>query len=671
MKKLSLFFIIVLFFLYQSCTSKFSLKKGPIFAFHEIKIEETPSKDDYPDANAIYSHREGKYEIQTISTFSEHIIIKVLKKGGQKHANIKIPFWEDCEVLDLKARTIKPNGEIVNLNEANIFEVSDFPDYILYADRKAKVFTFPAVDTGCVLEYIYTLGYRGPYVPIWYFQGDEPTLLAKFTYDVPRFLGFDYILSKLPNFDIDKDILDTGDRHKATFTAKNLPMLKFEPLSPSINDISSWILMSWSSFRHFFLGEIRSGQESWYEIGKNYSLITDTLLKPTKVIKAKTDKIIIGCSSDEDKIKKIYKFVRDNFRYVAVDIEGHRMIPNVPEEVLENQYGDCKDLSGLLISMLSTVGIDAYPVLVKTKDAGKFIERFPSLSQINHVIVAIALKHFADEVSIKNAIVYDEIYFSNAGDYVIVDPTVPTYSIRQLHSEIQGRNAILCAGYDSRLMIFPAGNFKRNFCSTKIIFNLNSDNYHGEIQIKLGGEDAARLRYQFLHSSHSEIRDYLQDYISEFPLMITLDTFELSFVKDLDSSLTIDMRFTKLSPLQTSKNQVLIPVMFKSSSQFKDIYSCHKRTHNIEFDYPYMRSDVFKLIVPKEFKLYSLPEKETVKNKWCEYTCLSYVCGDTVIVNRNVAVPEHSIPKEDFTEIKKFAAKVLDSSHKVVILSKK
>jgi hypothetical protein len=47
------------------------------------------------------------------------------------------------------------------------------------------------------------------------------------------------------------------------------------------------------------------------------------------------------------------------------------------------------------------------------------------------------------------------------------------------------------------------------------------------------------------------------------------------------------------------------------------------------------------------------------------------VCGDTVIVNRNVAVPEHSIPKEDFTEIKKFAAKVLDSSHKVVILSKK
>ncbi|GAG76214.1 unnamed protein product, partial [marine sediment metagenome] len=291
--------------LFLSCGIQFK-----VISFNEIQIDSTPTIDDYPDAHAVYLLREAKFEIQTISTFSEHIIVKVLKAGGKKYANVKVPFWKDCKVLDLKARTIKPNGEIVNLIKENIFEVTDFPEYIMYADRKAKVFTFPAVDTGCVLEYTYTLGYRSPHVPMWYFQGYEPTILARFTYDVPIFLGFDYLTSSVPGCKIEKAILQKGKRHNVVFSTANLPAMKYEPFAPPINDISSWVMMTWASFRIFFLPEIRSGQETWYEIGKNYYLATDTLLQPNREIKAKTEELITGCSSDEEKINRIFRFVR-------------------------------------------------------------------------------------------------------------------------------------------------------------------------------------------------------------------------------------------------------------------------------------------------------------------------------------------------------------------------
>lgn len=656
--------------LYQSCASKFGYK-GPIFSFLDIQYAETPTKEDYPDANAVYLHREAKFEMRTASTFSEHIVIKVLRAGGKKHANIKIPFWKDCEVLDLRARTTKPNGEVINLDKADFFEVTDFPEYILYADRKAKVFTFPSVDEGCILEYIYTLGYRGPFVPPWYFQGDEPTYLARFTFDVPKFLLFDYYISSLSGHEIERKVLEKDYRRRAVFTARNLPAIKHEPLSPPKNDISSWIVMSCASFYHFFFGEIWSGQETWYGIGKNYFHITDSIVQPPPTIVAKTAKIIAGCDNDEEKIKRIHKYIQENCRYVAVEIEGHRIVPHYPEEVLKNQYGDCKDLSGLLISMLRAADIEAYPVLTKTRSAGRFVESYPSVGQIDHVMVAIAFKHFEDEALVKNAIAYGKISFSHEDDYVIVDPSVPTCPLGQLHSEIQGRHVILCAGYDSRLLVLPSCSFKDNVFSTKVCFNFDSGDYDGEIQMQIRGEDAMRLRYGFLHFTKSELDDFMQKYFVGFPLKISLDTYEIDGVDDLDSVLKVNMKFKKFSSLQTSENKIFVPVMFKTSKLFEEIYSFGEHFHDLEFEFPHLHSDIFRVVVPQSCVLASLPEKANVRSDWCDYTCSSYVSGDTVVVNRNIAVKKCSVSKVHFQEVREIAAKILESSHKIIILTKK
>jgi hypothetical protein len=80
---------------------------------------------------------------------------------------------------------------------------------------------------------------------------------------------------------------------------------------------------------------------------------------------------------------------------------------------------------------------------------------------------------------------------------------------------------------------------------------------------------------------------------------------------------------------------------------------------------------MFRLKIPDRYAVFSLPERESVKNEWCEYTCVSYICGDTVIVNRNIAIKECLIPKERFDEIKNFAARVIDSGQKLVVLVEK
>lgn len=668
------------------CSRRFMLKshfKGPVFVFEEIDLADTPTKKDYPDANAVYILREGKFNVQTMlvdlryfsidvpwSTFSEHVVLKVLDDGGKRYADIRIPFWQDWELLDFKARTIKPSGEVVELNREDIYEVSYFPKFILYADMKAKVFAFPAVDTGCILEYIYTLGYKEPYVPRWFFHAQEPTVKAAFSYDIPKKVQFVYTHHSQPGVEIVRNVMSTSSRHKVAFEGLNLPAVRYEPLAPPITDVSSWLLMAFAAIYQFG-GRLSSGQETWYEIGKNYSLLMDSLLTATESIETKAKEITAACTTDEDRIRTIFEYIQEHCRYVAVEVEGHRIFPHPPEEVLLNQYGDCKDLSGLLISMLRTVGINACPVLIGTRRVGPFIEDFPSLSQFNHVIVGLPVEYFNDTTLIKNAIAHSAVDFMHTDDCVILDPTAETVPIGQLHKGINGRKAVVCAGFDSRLITLPVANFRTNEWRTCLVFKFDKNDYSGKINLRVTGEDASLLRYLFLNSSSLEVENYILEYLSEFPLKLSLDTFELRNVTDLDSTLVVNISFSKFSPMQIVKEQILVPTMLRSLSQFKDIYLCKTRKYDIEFGYPQLHYDIVKIVLPEDCRLKSLPEKETAKNPWCEYSFSSYVSGDTVIVNRNIAIKKSLVPKKCFAEIKEFSTKVLDSSHRLLIFAER
>lgn len=674
-----LFLFSIFIFACLNCASRVADKidfkqyyRGPIFTFSDIDLEKTPTKDDYPNTDVVCLLREGEFRMNMmLSTFSEHIIVKIIEESGKKYADVKIPFYEDWEILELRARTIKPNGDVVELNQENIFEVSNFEEYVLYADKKAKVFAFPAVGTGCILEYYYTLGYAAPYVPIWSFQDEMPVISARFVYDVPRNVGFKYITSSIPGYTIEKDILDTPFKNKARFILKNLPAINEEPLVSSIFDISSWILMTWASLETYFWGEISSGQESWTSIGQEYHRVLDSLLVPSEEIKEKVNELIVDCQNDEEKIKAIYKYIQNNFRYVAISIEGHRFMPNEPDKVLKNLYGDCKDLASLLITMLKAADITSYPVLIKTKDAGGFIVNFPAHNQINHVMIAIPLKYFEDDAAFQKVAIYGDDDFTSSDDYIIADPTAVTFPLGALHSKVYGQHAVLCAGNDSRLVQLPKDKYSNNASMCNIKISKQQDSYHGTIHLHLHGERAARLKYAIRNSNQEEIQEFILEYLNGYPFKTHLDTFKFIYDDLSDSEIILTIDFTKHGSFQKSGDQLFIPVMLNSIKEFKEVHACHDRQNNIEFPFPCLFNHKVRIVIPEGYKLNSLPSRESLQNEWCEYTLLAFASGDTITINRNVIIKKCLVPKEKFPELKQFAARVLDSNQKIIVFTEK
>jgi transglutaminase-like putative cysteine protease len=83
-------------------------------------------------------------------------------------------------------------------------------------------------------------------------------------------------------------------------------------------------------------------------------LVKDGKKKP--IIRDTAAQLVNGLSSKNyaGEIAKIFTFVRDKIRYTR-DINGVETL-HIPEQVLEQGYGDCDDKAVLLASLLEAIG---------------------------------------------------------------------------------------------------------------------------------------------------------------------------------------------------------------------------------------------------------------------------------------------------------------------------
>jgi hypothetical protein len=80
-------------------------------------------------------------------------------------------------------------------------------------------------------------------------------------------------------------------------------------------------------------------------------------------------------------------FVQDEIRYMGIETGEYSNKANSPDKVFIQRYGDCKDKSLLLASILNAGGMEARLVLINTDLKDKIEDYIPSTALFNHAIV--------------------------------------------------------------------------------------------------------------------------------------------------------------------------------------------------------------------------------------------------------------------------------------------
>ena len=126
---------------------------------------------------------------------------------------------------------------------------------------------------------------------------------------------------------------------------------------------------------------------SWEQVGAWDESLQRSSLVVTPAIQAHADALTHGLTAVEDKVRAISDDVGLHIHYVGLDFGIGRYQPHPADDVLANEYGDCKDKHTPLAALLKAEGIDAWPVLISSqRDLDPDV---PSPAHFDHVITAV------------------------------------------------------------------------------------------------------------------------------------------------------------------------------------------------------------------------------------------------------------------------------------------
>lgn len=125
----------------------------------------------------------------------------------------------------------------------------------------------------------------------------------------------------------------------------------------------------------------------WAEVGKEYLDLIKEQLKPEPETEALAKKLVESTASEEQKIDRLSRFVREEITYKAIEFGRRARIPNRPSRVTANHYGDCKDMALLLHHLLRAVGIESHLTLINNRV--DLAASLPDLDQFNHMILHV------------------------------------------------------------------------------------------------------------------------------------------------------------------------------------------------------------------------------------------------------------------------------------------
>ncbi len=89
----------------------------------------------------------------------------------------------------------------------------------------------------------------------------------------------------------------------------------------------------------------------------------------------------------EDRALAALRFVQDEVRYLGIEIGSSSYQPHEPALVFAWRFGDCKDKSLLLVTLLRALGVEAAPALVNTSARQALDGHLPSPLEFDHAIV--------------------------------------------------------------------------------------------------------------------------------------------------------------------------------------------------------------------------------------------------------------------------------------------
>lgn len=567
----------------------------------------------------------------------------------ERYANVAIPFGPTSRIVTLKARTIKSSGEVAPVSSGDIYERARIPGFMLYADTKSKVFAMPAFSDRCIIDLVYTTEAEAIYFQDDVEFGDRlPAKRAVYSYTMATAIqeaGF-RIFYKVYNWSArpEETCFETtlGKMARSTWVAQDVTAYPEEPWSPPTERFIPRIV----------LAGFAPNEESsdWNGFTEWYSEMVPWLGKAMPAVADIADRATQGATGTAAMVQGITDYMGENVRYVSVGIKDSGLKPHMPAEVLENQYGDCKDMSCAVVMMLREKGIDARPALLLTRDAG-ITDTMLAAPRFNHMIVYVKTED---------------------GD-MWVDPTAAPCPATYLPYADRDVDVLVIKGKSGSWKHTPATTpFVSSRTSVTTVSVDPAGPIHGRALITYSGDLGFGLKNRLAGKSAGDLSRAVEEEVRDCLSDVTLDSCRVDAIDQSLPTVSLTCGFEKPSAAFQVESRLVVRLDFLRSmaTELSAIPEGSGRTYPLWFPAGWEEADTVRIVIPPGWSVDRLPTEMKSENRYGSYGVNSFEDAGTVVIVAKYGLSSGEVPRSQFRDFTSFWAGARDGLGQEIVFKR-
>jgi hypothetical protein len=337
---------------------------------------------------------------------------------------------------------------------------------------------------------------------------------------------------------------------------------------------------------------------SWYE-----TLIDQVKCDNKEELQSIVDEIILAEDTELEKVKKVFQWVQGNVKYIAIEDGLGGFIPRDPSLVLSRRYGDCKDMSTLIVELLEIQNINAYQVWIGTTDIPYTYEKIPSPVVDNHMIAA---------------------YYDKQSDkYIFLDATDDQLIFGYPSSFIQGKEALINVEDGFEIVEVPILSAEKTAMIDSAKVSIENDKLVGNGKLQLTGYYAVDFKHLLKRANTKKRKkSQVESITKKGSNKYRLDSYNIDLQ---ENEVTYNYEFTVPSYINRTKDEIYVNMSLDLFLDFFDSYEEEDRKTGVTKQYATQTNYVYTLKIPEGYKVDYVPENLSVDEGDDFYVNINYI----------------------------------------------
>ncbi|RVT98041.1 DUF3857 domain-containing protein [Mucilaginibacter limnophilus] len=560
-----------------------------------------------------------------------HVIREIISEAGiQNGSQISIEFEPSFERIDFHEITVWRNGKPLNRLKHSAFKVLANENELLsfiYKGSYSALYVLDDIRKGDRIEYSYTITGANPifnnkFSRFIYLQGYQ-TIAHEFIsliYSDKRPLRLKYFNTTTKPVQTDKNGLKVY-----TWESFMVPGGKDAESQPG------W-------FNNFAYVQA-TDYSSWNEVAEWALKINPVSTKFKGELQQEVSKLKADAGNDKEKyFRNAVTIVQDEVRYMGIEIGEYSHRANDPSKVFAQRYGDCKDKSLLLVSLLKAGGIDASMALINTVQKDRVQNFLPAHNIFNHAVVVANIN----------------------GKTIWVDPTISYQRGKgtDIYFPEYKKGLVLKPGTIGLTVIQPS---KKGTLKCIETYTITAENRPVELSVTsiYKSNRADYIREQLASTGMAETeKNYLDYYSKLYPKIESADS--VTVTDDVENNIiTVNEHYRIEDFLKEDSSTHKYSASFFANYINEQLPSISPKTNTpVGVNYPFNIDYNIRIILNGGWSVEE--EKKEIKRADYEFASRTETSGDTLNLNYYFAYLSDHVPVNKLDEFRKDIKKLND-----------